>query len=29
MERSSLIFSAASVDVTSDVIKRYDAKGAK
>jgi outer membrane protein len=29
LERSSLIFSAASVDVTSDVIKRYDAKGAK
>ena len=29
LERSSLIFSAASVDVTSEVIKRYDAKGAK
>jgi outer membrane protein len=29
LERSSLIFSAASVDVTSEVIKRYDAKGVK
>jgi outer membrane protein len=29
LERSSLIFSATSVDVTSEVIKRYDAKGAK
>jgi len=29
LERSSLIFSAASVDVTSEVIKRYDAKGGK
>jgi len=29
LERSSIIFSAAAVDVTTEVIKRYDGKGAK
>ncbi|RPI04974.1 MAG: OmpH family outer membrane protein [Zetaproteobacteria bacterium] len=29
LERSSLIFSATTVDVTTEIIKRYDGKGAK
>lgn len=29
LERSSIIFSAPTVDVTADIIKRYDGKGAK
>jgi Skp family chaperone for outer membrane proteins len=29
LERSSIVFGAAAVDVTADIIKRYDGKAAK